>query len=147
MKRFSILRIAAVLFLVVAGTLAPAAAKERPFHASGEGDVAGALYARCEATHLGRCSLYVDVTTYFLENGLFLSYGGRLTSASGDELYFVFDPEYYFFDPANGVVSATVTFAGGTGRFHDATGSADVMFDFEPYFYSFRFLIDGSIDY
>ena len=140
-------RIASVFLLVVAGTLAPAAAKERPFKASGEGFVNGNLYSRCEAMHLGRSFLDVTAASYFLENGLFLARGGKLTSASGDELYFVFDEEYYLFDTANGVVSGTLTFTGGTGRFEDATGSADVMFDFEPSFYNFRFLIDGSIDY
>jgi hypothetical protein len=144
-------RFAAVLLLVVAGALAPAAAKERPFKASGEGDVAGDLYGGGKATHLGRSSLYVglhvDPESYFY----FVPYGAYLTSASGDRLYFDFDADYYVFVGTTGIISATVTFTGGTGRFQDATGSADVVFDLYQYLFnggfSFTFLIDGSIDY
>ena len=156
MKRF-VPRIAAVLFLVVAGTLAPASAEDRPFKASGQGLVAHNSYqdiliGRGEATHLGRTFLRVDLDSGFLDSGIFIpSVAGSLTSASGELLYFHFDKEFYIFDTATGVVSATLTFTGAfsTGRFQDATGSADVMFVFDPNsgYQSFRFLIDGSIDY
>ena len=150
---FSIVpRFTVVLLLVVAGTLAPAAAEERPFKSSGTGVVAGDLYAsEFEATHLGQSNLFVSL---FLpvDNYFFLSpYSATLTSASGDELYFKFDAEVYQLDyqenEAIWVVNATVTFTGGTGRFQDATGSADMTIDFAADLYSFDFLIDGSIDY
>ena len=140
-------RFAAVLILVVASTFAPAAAQERPLTASGVGFVSGGLQGRGEATHLGFSSLNVDLCTDFLGSGLFLPFGGSLEAANGDALYFVFDEEAYYFDPAIGVVSTTVTFTGGTGRFKDVTGSAVVMVDFTPDFYHFEFLIDGTIDY
>lgn len=148
MKRF-VPRIAAVLFLVVAGTVAPAAAGDRPFNASSAGGVSyGGLFAyEFEAMHLGQSSLVVGFDQNSLEYyGFFDPSWGIMTSSSGDELRFDFDAEYYFVDPA-GVVSATVTFTGGTGRFEDATGSADMTIDFDPYLASFSFLIDGSIDY
>ena len=142
-------RIAAVLLVVVAGTLAPATAGDRPIRASGGGYAPdGQLYASgCEATHLGPSSFGMGLVTEFLPSGILIPFNGYLKSASGDDLNFQFDDSFYSFDPATGIVSATLTFTGGTGRFQDATGSADVMFDFTADFYHFDFLIDGTIDY
>jgi hypothetical protein len=142
-------RIAAVLLLVVAGTVSPAAGGEQPFHASGEGYVVyNTLYGGGEATHLGRSSLYLTGTD-FLQYGFFFPSGAQIRSASGDRLCFDFDANTYSFDPATELrgVSATVTFIGGTGRFQDAIGSADVVFVFDSLTQQFLFLIDGSIDY
>ncbi len=141
-------RIAAVFLVVVAGALGLAAAEERPLVASGEGSASnGGFQGVGQATHLGRSSLTGDLYTDFLAFGVFFANGGSLESANHDFLRFVFDEDAYDFNPATGVVSTTVTFTGGTGRFQNATGSADVMFDFDQYFYNFEFLIDGSIDY
>jgi len=158
MKCFSILPglVLAALTLVAAGTPAhadkPAHAGTRPFHASGEGVVAGALYApRCEATHLGRSSLFVDLGLDPRDYFVFLPLRAYLTAASGDRLDFDFNAEYYVVDGETGIVSATVTFTGGTGRFQDAAGSADVTFDLyqfiNNYSFDFSFQIDGSIAY
>jgi hypothetical protein len=149
MKRF-VPRIAAVLFLVVAGALAPAAAEDRPFNASGAGGVyySGLYAAEFEVTHLGHSSLAVGYEPFSLEyQGILIPYRGAIYSASGDALEIVFDAEYYVLDPETGVVSATLTFTGGTGRFEDATGSADMTIDFDDNLRSFSFQIDGSIDY
>jgi hypothetical protein len=145
-------RFTAVLLLVLAGTLAPAAAEERrPFNASDHGEVnsnfGGLLARKFQATHLGRSSLFVGVDLYTLqEYAVLIPSWGILTSASGDELRFYFDAAEYVVD-STGVLSAAVTFTGGTGRFQGATGSADVMFVFDTYFQHFAFRIDGSLGY
>jgi len=143
-------RIAAVLLLVVAGTLAPAAAEDRAFKASGEGFVNNSeMLGSGQATHLGPTFLELSFG-YDLSSGRFRPDGASLTSANGDVLTFDFDAvDDYRFDMETGVVSRTVTFTGGTGRFQDATGSADVMIVFDPgtAYQTFTFLIDGSIDY
>lgn len=142
-------RIAAVLLLVVAGSLAPAAAEERPFSASGEGFVIrDNFYGEGQATHLGHSSLSMyGLFEGLLNDGTFYPFYGSLNSASGDVLNIGFDGEFHEFDPVTGVVIVTLTFTGGTGRLQDATGCADVMIYFDPYFSKFSFLMDGSIDY
>ena len=142
-------RFAAVLLLVVAGTLVPAAAKERPFKASGGGNV-NSFYLEVtgKASHLGRSSLVVFFDENFLgSGGSFSSTSqGYIFSASGDVLIFNFDVGYYSIDPA-GVVSVPLTFVGGTGRFQDASGSAVATFVFDFDVYQFVFVMVGSIDY
>ena len=149
-------RFAAILLMVVAGAAVSADAGPRHFNASGEGRVDGhgsTLFGKGKATHLGRSAFVVSYfDDGFLDFGIFLPAGGFLTSANGDELDFHFEKDTYVFDPEIGVVSATVTFTGGTGRFAGATGSADVTFLFVTgsdgyHFTNFGFLIDGSIDY
>jgi hypothetical protein len=150
-------RFAAVLFLVVAGAVAPAAAQERPFDASGGGRVdshGSSLFGKGKATHLGRCAFTVNyLDEGFLDNGYFFPTLGLLTSTNGDQLYFHFDKDFYLFDPEIAVVSTRLTFTGGTGRFQGATGTADLIFVFVVtgsdgvHFSNFSFVIDGSIDY
>jgi hypothetical protein len=152
MKRFSILLGLALATLSMLATVRPARAEERPFNTMGAGNVSNdmsSLFAGgIKAMHLGHCYLSVDTDPYQLDSGFFIPYGGgMLRSASGDILYFDFDAERYIFDPVIGVLNVTVLFTGGTGRFQDATGSADMMFVFDPTFHHFLFLIDGSIDY
>ena len=142
-------RFAAVLLLVVAGALAPAAAQERPFSASGAGTYHanyGSMYSTFEATHLGKANFYGYVYPLFLDNTQIFAFPAYLTAANGDRLYL---ESVVYFDVDTGIAIGTATFAGGTGRFEGATGSADVMFDFgtDIYHQHFRFLIDGSIDY
>jgi hypothetical protein len=143
-------RITAVLLLIAAAAFAPAAAaEERSLNTSGEGfvDNGGIFFGQGEATHLGRSYLTVGGFMDYLSSGSFVPFGGSLESANRNFLDFAFDEEFYSFDPATGVIYTTVTFTGGTGRFEDVTGSADVMIIFDPNFHSFLFLIDGSIDY
>jgi hypothetical protein len=139
-------RIAGVLLVVLASTLAPAAG-ERPFKTSGRGyGYDGYLSAASfEATHLGKVRFdgYVDLNT-LLDSGLSVEMSGYLTAANGDRVYLEIDVSY---DADTGIAIGTATFVGGTGRFLDASGSADVIFDFSlsSSVYSFLFEIDGSI--
>lgn len=138
----------------------PPHTRAHPFQAFGTGSISsGGMYAQdFKATHLGHTnSLLVSFSQASLENNCIFAPDniggilppGVLTSANGDVLYFYFDADWYVIDVETGVVNTTVTFTGGTGRFQDATGSADVVLDFLDVFIfqSFSFLIDGSIDY
>ena len=146
-------RFAAVLILVVAGTLAPAAAEEREFKASSVGVVyidSGYMIAGLEATHLGKATFNGNVDPYSLANSQILEIPAYLTAANGDRLYLDSVVDYVVddgTDTAIGIAIGTLTFTGGTGRFQDATGSADVTFVFDLNLQKFVFLIDGSIDY
>jgi len=143
-------RFAAVLVLVVAGTLAPAAAEERSFYASGAGNVqvddySAVMYAGFEATHLGNASFYGSVYSLYYSQPLEIHV--ELDAANGDRLYLDGVVDYNY---DTGIAIGTLTITGGTGasrRFQDATGSADVMFVFDLNVQKFTFLIDGSIDY
>ena len=146
-------RIAAVLLLVVAGTLAPAAAGERAFKASGAGVISQTYYMNAsgfEATHLGKAYFSGFVDPDLLQYPGILEIPAYLTAANGDRLY-LDSAVYNDVDPATGIATGiaigTLTFKGGTGRFQAATGSADVMFVFDTNYQHFLFLIDGSIDY
>jgi len=148
MKRFSIpLGVAlAVLSLLAAGT--PAHAGERPFRA----DLSGGLYydgysgslgaIGFEATHLGKANFFGGVGS--LDNSQIIYISGDFSAANGDRL---FATSAVDFDMDTGIAIGTLTFTGGTGRFEDAAGSADVIFVLDPDLQSFYFLIDGSVDY
>jgi hypothetical protein len=118
-----------ILALSVASLAAPvASAGDRPFqgHASGaivalpdpSADAPGVIQYTGQATHLGRFTR----TEYF-----FLDETGRVfgwmvyTAADGDQLRLDFDGR--FVSPTTAV--GTYEFAGGTGRFRDASGTAD----------------------
>jgi len=145
----------AVILLLVAGTVAPAAAGDRPVKGSGKGEVfndallfTDVLQGHGRATHFGRTKIEASVVQDYLRLGIFYPVGGGwLTTASGDSLYFVFNEEYSFFDPATGVISTKLLILGGTGHFLDARGDVDVKFVFDSNFSHFLFLIDGSINY
>jgi len=140
-------RFAVVLLLVMAGTLAPATAGERPFNASGAGviDIASnSLFAiGFEATHLGKANFYGNFYPS-LDNSQPIFVPAFFYAANGDALFAIGTAD---FDVDTGIAIGTLTFTGGTGRFQDANGSADMMIDFDEDFSSFFFLIDGSIDY
>ena len=163
MKRFSILLglVLAALTLLSAGT--PAHAGERPIQAAGRGlllapdfESPSALVGPGKGEHLGKCSLYISLDRNELwESGnnvvpQFL----LLEAANGDRLFATVDSE---FDPETGIIAGTITFAGGTGRFADATGSARLLIVPDTYWFDdqgnpinwtrFTWALEGTIDY
>ena len=118
-----------VLALSVASVAAPVAgAGDRPFKGHAAGTILalpdpstgapGVVEYSGQATHLGRFTR----TEYF-----FLDETGRVfgwmvyTAADGDQLRLDFEGQ--FISPTTAV--GTYEFAGGSGRFRDATGTAD----------------------
>jgi hypothetical protein len=118
-----------VLALSVASVAAPVAgAGDRPFkgHASGtilalpdpSADAPGIVEYTGQATHLGR---FIR-TEYFLLDESGGVFGWMVfTAADGDQLRLDFDGQ--FISPTTAV--GTYEFACGTGRFRDASGTAD----------------------
>jgi hypothetical protein len=66
-----------------------------------------------------------------------------LSAANGDAVFAFLDATY---DPADRVATGTIAFSGGTGRFAEAQGSADVLFILGDG-WEFEIYLAGSIDY
>jgi hypothetical protein len=114
--------------LTLTAVVASATAADRPFKGYASGTILafpdpvagtpGVVEYTGQATHLGRFAR----TEYF-----FLDETGRVfgymvyTAANGDELTLDFDGQ--FVSPTTAV--GTYEFTGGTGRFRDASGTAD----------------------
>ena len=164
MKRFSILLSLALAALTLLAVGTPAHAGERPIHAEGRGNLRAIefytplLAGPGKSQHLGGCYLFI-----FLNYAEVFWYGNIvptelvLGASNGDNLFATVDSE---FDPETGIVAGTITFAGGTGRFADATGSASLLIvpdtywfvDVEGYPYPvhgtrFSWALEGTIDY
>jgi hypothetical protein len=115
------------LALVATCLAAPTAtAADRPFHGTASGSIvaldpatgAGIAQYTGQATHLGRFSR----VEHFQLDGLGGITGTMVfTAANGDELHSDF--EGHFVSPTT--VVGTYEFTGGTGRFHDAAGTAE----------------------
>lgn len=164
MKRFSISLglVLAALTLLAAGT--PAHAGDRPIQAEGrgifvEGGDYEALGGWGEGNHLGRCSLYIGLNYAELNRhrGNVVPQYLLLYAANGDRLNATAVSE---FDPETGIVAGTITFAGGTGRFKDTTGSARFLIVPDTYWFGydetgtypidgtrFSWALEGTIDY
>ena len=127
MTRFSSLR-PIVVVLAAAGLLAPptrASADERPHFSRGTAqfvsptDFVGTGYA----THLGQYT-EVGVITFGDFTGpttMAITAWSTYTAANGDQLDALFSGEL---NVESGVITATVTYVGGSGRFDGASGSA-----------------------
>lgn len=87
---------------------------ESRFYLSGEGT----------ASHLG---LFTVTFSFCARPGGTLADGrGTFVAANGDELYFTFDGTSSFAPPSSVNFTSFAAFAGGTGRFVDASGPAVV---------------------
>ena len=126
-------RLAAVCILALA---APAQAVERPHVSGGTAQfTATGFVGAGTATHLGR---YSEAGTIQLsptaDPAVFdATATSTYTAANGDQLLAVFTGQL---NGATGVITATVTYVGGTGRFAGATGTATL---------SGQVLADGSL--
>jgi hypothetical protein len=155
--------ILALLALAAAAVCAdPAHAQERPLRGDGRGayyqgfpfgnSFFPEVYGSGEFLHLGRSALYIRADPLqALLHERFVSVQAFLFSASNDYSYCTVSGE---FDPSGDFMLATVTFAGGTGRFANASGQATLLMVFwDPwtpyasYDFGFDFLLDGTINY
>ena len=149
MNRFNSRRLFALL-LAAAGVLAMAApvqAVERPYISRGTAQFVSAtdFVGAGNATYLGlyseagsvQFSPTADPTVLHLEAR------STYTAANGDQLYAVFTGQL---NGVTGVITATVTYAGGTGRFANASGTASLSGQLGPGG-SLEVVVKGSIDY
>jgi hypothetical protein len=106
-------------------TLSAAAAELRPHQASGGAQFISAtqFIGAGHATHLGAYTEVGTVAFTPTNDPAVLRVDGAnvYTAANGDQLYGSFTGEL---NGVTGAVTATITYAGGTGRFAGATGSS-----------------------
>ena len=138
-----------ILALSVASVAAPVRAGDRPFkgHASGtivalpdpSTGTPGVIEYTGQATHLGRSTR----TEYFFLDEAGAVFGWMVfTAADGDQLRLDFDGQ--FLSPTTAV--GTYEFTGGTGRFREASGTADFKADLGDLGHV-EVVFDGSIRY
>jgi hypothetical protein len=98
-----------------------------------------------QATHLGHYSEAGTVSFTPTSDPAVLHVEGSIvyTAANGDELHASVSGEL---NGATGVVAATVSYVGGTGRFTDATGSSSLSGQLGPGG-SISVTVRGRIDY
>ena len=131
--------------LVVLSGAAPRA--DRPHSSSGTAQFTSptTFIGEGHATHLGRYTEAGTVT--FTPGGKpgVLTVEGTLTytAANGDDLTASVIGEL---NGLTGAITATVTYTGGTGRFDDASGSADLQGQVQPDG-TLAVKVEGAIDY
>jgi hypothetical protein len=155
MKRFTKIRALMVMLFLLLGTI-PASAVERPFALHGSGvatlltDEAGmptGAIATCSgtATHLGQWTVTGNVKYTPDSNGVLHSSGeAEITAANGDKLRFQIDG---VLDPIAGVDQGVFYFAGGTGRFEGASGTANFVVNINPVTGGFDLTLVGKVNY
>jgi hypothetical protein len=149
MTRFDSLRPAGALLVaaVVLAVATPASAAERPHFLRGTAqfvsptDFVGSGYA----THLGE---YTEVGGASFSptadpTVLRVDAWAVFTAANGDQLYETITGRL---DLQTGVITATVTYVGGTGRFDDAGGSATLSGQMLPDG-TIAVSVEGTIEY
>ena len=154
MKRLLNRRTMMITIVLLLGAI-PVAAVERPFALNGSGvaafitDGAGNIIGANvtgsgTATHLGSWTL-VGSVTFTPDNGVLRSHPvATVTAANGDKLEMVGDGAL---DPAAGTDHGIFHFAGGTGRFAGASGSADFVVTINPITGGFEVTSVGSINF
>jgi hypothetical protein len=149
MKRFFSPRPFALMLLAVSvlAPANPAQAAARPHVSRGTAqiDANGGFVGAGAATHLGA---YTETGTIQLSPtanpAVFDAVAtATYTAANGDQLYAVFAGQL---NGVTGVITATVTYVGGTGRFSNATGTAALTAQLLPGG-SIEVAVEGLIDY
>ena len=150
MKRYSSRPLFTLVLAAAVGVLAlaaPARAVERPYVSRGTAQFVNAndFVGAGTATHLGA---YTEVgSAQFTPTSdpavLQVNASATYTSANGDELRAVFTGQL---NGVTGVVTATVTYVGGTGRFANAGGTATIAGQLLPGG-SLEVAVKGTIDY
>ncbi len=155
MKHFTKIRTLMFVTLLLLGTI-PVSAVERPFAMKGTGvatlitDEAGHLIGATPtgsgtATHLGQWTVTGNVSYTPDANGVLHSSGeATLTAANGDKVYFLIEG---ILDPVAAVDQGVFRFAGGTGRFENATGDINFVVAINPLTGGFELTAVGKINY
>ena len=139
-----------VVMLVATGLLTVttrASANERPHKSGGTAQFVSPtdFVGSGQATHLGRYtevgSAQFSPTT--VPGVLQIDAWSVYTAANGDQLYATFTGQL---DLLTGAITATVTYVGGTGRFEDAGGSAELSGQMLPDG-TITVSVRGTIDY
>ena len=101
----------------------------------------------CQLAHLGRATLYSD-KTISLATGTQITHTLRLTAANGDEVHATGTGRNAPAGPGQVGFTATMTIAGGTGRFADATGELRIegVASLATHSSTFR-IVEGWINY
>jgi len=155
MKRFTKIRTLLPILFLLLGTI-PVSAVERPFALNGSGvatlitDPAGNPIGAIPtgsgtATHIGQWTVTGQVNYTPDAQGVLHSSGdATLTAANGDKLYFKIDG---ILDPGAGMDQGVFYFVGGTGRFENASGSANFVVTINFLTGGFDLTVVGKIDY
>lgn len=127
--------------LSVLALSAPAQAGERPHKSRGTAQFVSAndFVGAGRATHLGN---YTEVGNVSISQTGAVTGWSIYTAATGDQLHATISGQIN----ATGVVTATVTYVGGTGRFDDASGSATLTGQILPDG-TLTVAVNGTVDY
>ena len=155
MKRFMKIRTLMPILFLLLGTI-PVSAVERPFALNGAGVATlivneqgmpiGAIPTGSgTSTHLGQWIVTGNVKYTPDSAGVLRSSGeATLTAANGDKLQMSIDG---ILDPGAGVDQGLFHFVGGTGRFENASGSANFLVTINPMTGGFELTVVGKINY
>ena len=128
--------------------ITPSSIQSRPLEGNGAGaftDAAGGFFASGTMSHLGQFTHYGTLILTPTDDPAVFTVTGRTTfeAANGDLLYADLAGTL---NVLTGVATGTDTWVGGTGRFAEATGSAELAAQLFPDG-SLTFTLEGDISY